>query len=67
MQTLFSTWEEAHKSAQAMANKSGLSLGIEKPTQYRKEWLVRFLPKKEYRFGCDAVCEAVESDFIKKG
>jgi len=57
----FTTWQQAHDYAQAEANRTGLSLGIEKPTgPLRREWLVRYIPRRENRFGYDLSCEAVE-------
>jgi hypothetical protein len=55
----FATWEEAHKHAQAAANSMNLAHGIEF-CKYDKRWVVRMLPRKENRYGCDARCEAVE-------
>ena len=61
------TWQAAHDAAQVYANATGLSLGIEKPTQYEPGWVVRFIPAPKYRFGADWTCEAVESELMRPG
>ncbi len=56
----FQTWQAAHNYAQAYANKTGLSLGIEQVSIFG-EWTAHFIPKKkEDRYGRDHNCEAVE-------
>lgn len=61
----FETWHEANAFAQKTADETGLSLGIESPTAYRREWLVRYIPGKEFRFGYDTQCEAVEPTILR--
>jgi len=56
----FATYEDAYDFAQAEGAKSGLAYGIEKPTAYRKEWLVIGLPLARNRQGHELRCEAVE-------
>jgi len=60
----FGTWREARTYAQQIANETKLSLGIEKSGYpgYPVEWVVRYLPKKENRYGYDTQCEAVEPE-----
>ncbi len=59
----FENWHEAHKFAQERANKTGLSNGIDKTTEFgRVGYNVRFIPKPENRYGRDYTCEAVEPE-----
>lgn len=56
----FQDWHDAHAYAQAKANETGLSVGIER---FGKDGFnVRFIPKPQFRFGCDLRCEAVEPE-----
>ncbi|MGH9969242.1 MAG: hypothetical protein ACREBG_15775 [Pyrinomonadaceae bacterium] len=64
----FQTWNEAHDHAQARANAEQHSFGIEKlksPLEPGRDWLVRGIPAKPYRYGCDYTCEAVEPEFTR--
>jgi hypothetical protein len=64
----FTTYTEAQAWAQAEANRTGLSLGIEAPDgPLRREWLVRFLPGPGHRYGYDLACEAVEPERYASG
>lgn len=62
----FPTWQAAYDWAQAEADRTGLSLGIEKPSPYERGWLVRYLPRPENRYGYDTLCEAVEPSRVRR-
>ena len=49
-------WNNAHAEATRMANVTGLDIGIERSG---REWITRYLPKPENRYGADARCEVV--------
>ena len=55
----YATWKEARNAAVKRANDMRLSQGIEY-SKLDKQWVVRTIPGKTKRFGCDARCEAVE-------
>lgn len=52
-----------YKNAAAYARQEAARLKIAQGIEYSKNgqrWVVRCLPRKENRYGCDARCEAVE-------
>ena len=60
MHGAFKTWTEAHAFAQAQADATGRSHGIEY-FKFDRRWQVRSIPSDpSKRFGCDMRCEAVE-------
>lgn len=62
----FKTWREARDYAQAEADRSGLSFGIEKPTPYQG-WTVKGLARPQNRYGWELLCEAVEPTKLEAG
>lgn len=61
MKTEFGTYTEARASAQAFANKSGLPVGVEKPTAYQG-WTTKILPRPENRQGYELRIECVDPE-----
>ena len=64
----FQSYQEAYTYAQEMANRMQTAQGIEKgkPPLCSGQWFVRPLPRKEFRYGADWLCQAVEPDKVKK-
>lgn len=50
-------------AAQAFANRSGTSVGIEKPTPYQK-WTCKGLPRPEFRQGYELRIESVDPETV---
>lgn len=57
----YDTYEEARGAAQAFANKTGLSVGVEKPNDYQS-WTTKLLPKVENRSGFELRIECVDPE-----
>jgi hypothetical protein len=55
----FATWREARDAAEALANKLGISVGIEKLTAFQG-WTIKLLPRPENRCGWELRCECVD-------
>lgn len=57
-----SRYGAAREYAQAWADRSGMSVGIEKMPGLsgEGEYVVRLIPAYHARYGCDHTCEAVD-------
>lgn len=57
----FDSYREARATAQTFANRSGLSVGVEKPTAYQS-WTTKLLPRPENRQGHELAIECVDPE-----
>jgi hypothetical protein len=60
---IYLLWQDAHRDAQAQANASGRTMGIERVNEFgRSAYRVLGLPKPENRYGFELRCELVEPE-----